>query len=150
MNADGFSFETKLAELTAISKQLDQYNLPLNQAISLWKNGHQINQEIEVFLKDLKDKLDQSHQYGQSLTNNNEELMPDWLNDNDTHSEIPNFEDAFKNLQNIILKLESGDVLAQDLINIVQQGLRHSFFSLKHLQQSELLVQEISGINLIS
>ena len=58
--------------------------------------------------------------------------------------ERPSFEDALKELESIVKKLEQDDVTLEDSVNLYEKGLELSKFCTEILNQAELRIEEVN------
>lgn len=58
--------------------------------------------------------------------------------------ERPSFEDALKELETIVKKLEQDEVTLEDSVNLYEKGLELSKFCSEILDQAELRIQEVN------
>lgn len=67
MNSDSSnSFESKLARIDAIVKELETNQVPLDRAIELFKEGKALSRECEAMLKSAQEQVDRAMSDGGS------------------------------------------------------------------------------------
>jgi exodeoxyribonuclease VII small subunit len=61
MNNDSSnSFESKLARIDAIVKELESNQVPLDRAIELFKEGKELTRQCEALLKNAQEQVDRA------------------------------------------------------------------------------------------
>lgn len=67
MNNDSSnSFESKLARIDAIVKELETNQVPLDRAIELFKEGKELTRQCEALLKNAQEQVDRAMSDGGS------------------------------------------------------------------------------------
>jgi exodeoxyribonuclease VII small subunit len=144
-NQSDFSFENALKELNALSKQMEQSNLSLEESMTLWKTGVTLTELLDQFLTQVKKDLDVVHQYGRLISEHgdkNTPPIPQWVSEENSEKLI-SFEAIFNSLQQTVSRLETGSVEAHELIPLVKDGFAQAAFALRHLNESELVIEVI-------
>lgn len=58
--------------------------------------------------------------------------------------ERPGFEEALKELESIVSKLEDDDITLEDSVSLYEKGLKLSRFCTEILEQAELKIEEVN------